>query len=448
MRTRNWIRTAGLAGALIAPLCSADVFIVDSGTDSADNDPGDGVCESNLSGNPCTLRAAIMEANALPGMDTIQVPDDFVVQVFAGILGPNDNDANGDLDIYESVLIFGNGSNLSRINMQGTSRLFEVHDTADSVTFWRLELSGGVANRSGEHTGGAIAVNIGDSEVTVLSSRIFDNVGNTGGAIYNDATMNIAFSEIFDNGLVDDAIAAPFVRGSAIRNRGQLSIESSTVHSNDGRTTPEDIGGFAIHSTPINDSFDDPSVSLANVTVSNNIGSGVRGQEGALRIENSTIVQQTQGGVSFSPSAFVDNQLRIENSVIANNDALDCNIGGNEDDWVLNRYNMDSDDTCELGPGTTNQPATDPELGPLADNGGFTPTHAPLPGSPLIDQGHTATPGSPIGCEAQDQRNVARPVDGDGNGFARCDIGAVEYQPPGEPPEPDDLIFANDFEDE
>jgi len=40
------------------------------------------------------------------------------------------------------------------------------------------------------------------------------------------------------------------------------------------------------------------------------------------------------------------------------------------------------------------------------------------------------------GCPATDQRGVARPVDGDEDGSAICDIGAYEYEPPAATPTP------------
>jgi len=70
------------------------------------------------------------------------------------------------------------------------------------------------------------------------------------------------------------------------------------------------------------------------------------------------------------------------------------------------------------GEGNINAP---PLLGSLADNGGFTQTHALLPGSPAIDSG------SPTVCPATDQRGYLRPIDGNGDGTARCDMGAYEY---------------------
>lgn len=72
-------------------------------------------------------------------------------------------------------------------------------------------------------------------------------------------------------------------------------------------------------------------------------------------------------------------------------------------------------------PGTGNL-NVNPKLGTLADNGGFTLTHSLSPGSPAIDAG------SPSTCPAMDQRDILRPMDGDGNGSAACDIGAFEYR--------------------
>ena len=44
---------------------------------------------------------------------------------------------------------------------------------------------------------------------------------------------------------------------------------------------------------------------------------------------------------------------------------------------------------------------------------------------------------APNMCEPHDARSMPRPIDGDGDGVARCDVGAYEFQP---------LIFSNSFE--
>ena len=75
-----------------------------------------------------------------------------------------------------------------------------------------------------------------------------------------------------------------------------------------------------------------------------------------------------------------------------------------------------SDGTGDL---TTTTPAS--VLSPtLANNGGPTFTHALLAGSPAINAGNPADPGSvDRACALLDQRGFTRPD--------RCDIGAYEF---------------------
>ncbi len=70
-------------------------------------------------------------------------------------------------------------------------------------------------------------------------------------------------------------------------------------------------------------------------------------------------------------------------------------------------------------------------VGTLADNGGSTLTLALAPTSPAVDHGDSSV------CEALDQRGVTRPLDGDGDGTATCDVGAFEYS---------DVLFAGGFQ--
>ena len=52
----------------------AAVFFVNNSSDVVDISPGNGVCETGPGNGICTLRAAIMEANALAGADHIVLP--------------------------------------------------------------------------------------------------------------------------------------------------------------------------------------------------------------------------------------------------------------------------------------------------------------------------------------------------------------------------------------
>src|SRR5262245_65863460 len=57
---------AGLPGWAMA---ASAVFVVNTNGNAADASPGDGIC--GIAGGGCTLRAAIQEANAAAGLDTI-----------------------------------------------------------------------------------------------------------------------------------------------------------------------------------------------------------------------------------------------------------------------------------------------------------------------------------------------------------------------------------------
>ena len=85
---------------------------------------------------------------------------------------------------------------------------------------------------------------------------------------------------------------------------------------------------------------------------------------------------------------------------------------------AVTTFNQPGDQT-----GTSLNPL-DPILGPLQDNGGLTPTHALLSGSPAIDAGDPAFVPPPD----FDQRGTgfARIVDGDNDDTATIDIGAFE----------------------
>lgn len=126
------------------------------------------------------------------------------------------------------------------------------------------------------------------------------------------------------------------------------------------------------------------TVSLRNCTVSFNEGWGLRAGRGSV----------------------------ITNTIISNNLLGDC---ASYDDIDFG-YNVFGDGGCVM---TATSISGDPSLGPLADNGGTTLTHALLPGSIAINAGDCAG-----GTVTTDQRGVSRPRGG------ACDIGAFEFVPP------------------
>src|SRR5690349_6796300 len=85
---------------------AAASFSVDSTNDAPDARPGDGVCAS--AAGECTLRAAVMEANALGGPHTVSVPPGLYRLTRAG--AGEDASATGDLDLLTALAIEGAGA--------------------------------------------------------------------------------------------------------------------------------------------------------------------------------------------------------------------------------------------------------------------------------------------------------------------------------------------------
>ena len=91
------------ATAAVAPAAQAASFVVSSTADAVDAVPRNGVCATGT--GACSLRAAVQEANALVGLDTITVPPG-VYEL--SVTGRNEDlSATGDLDVRSPLAIVG-----------------------------------------------------------------------------------------------------------------------------------------------------------------------------------------------------------------------------------------------------------------------------------------------------------------------------------------------------
>ena len=264
--------------------------------------------------------------------------------------------------------------------------------------------------------GGAIENSLG---VVVLSSSTI--IGNTaerfGGGILNGGTADLTNSTISDNTAISD--------GGGIYSGGTLTVTNSTVSHNSASR-----GGGIFNGSS------DLILTLRNSTISNNSassdGGGIDSASGILILTNNTISGNTASrGGGINTANGLPGHGKMVNTIVAGNTATigaDC-FGGSF--FASLGYNLIGKQFgCGLNRATGDLVNVNPLLGPLADNGGPTQTHALKPDSPAIDKGNPAVPGSGgSACEAADQRGVDRPVDGDGDGVARCDIGAFEYSP-------------------
>lgn len=208
------------------------------------------------------------------------------------------------------------------------------------------------------------------------------------------------------SGLYFDSLGSAYpTTGPSVVNL--LNCTFSGIHSS------ATVQGAAIHVDFPSQTSHPHHVNLVNCTLTGNTASGTSGQGTTISVH----------GVSTSYQTLVT----FKNTIISGPGT--SNIGTAYSSAGVTFTSLDnnicSDGTGNLT-GPNDKPFTNPQLGPLQDNGGYTLTHAPLPGSPAVDGGQFV-PGL-----TTDQRGLSRPVDessianpanGDGT-----DIGAVEVR--------------------
>ncbi len=276
--------------------------------------------------------------------------------------------------------------------------------------------------------GGAIASSdesveeLFQGELSIEASVITDNTAETdgGGVYFSGDTL-----EVLDTTIENNLSKFSFGGGLVILGANQGSISRTTISKNHA---PFAGGAF----------FTGGAFQIVNCTLSGNTADfGVGGifNGGDLSIANSTIVDNTSieddSGIDTPDTE--ENPLIMHNTIVARNG--DQDIMGSID--PISASNLIGNGTGMTGIGdgsngnqigTENNPI-DPLLGPLADNGGPTQTHALLEGSPALDAGDNTRAidgeGAPLSTDQRGE-GFLRVVDGDENGTATVDIGAFE----------------------
>jgi hypothetical protein len=269
-------------------------------------------------------------------------------------------------------------------------RIFSDSD----VVMSRVRIANGSAPND---NGGGILIDT-NGTLDLRDSEILGNTAAEGGGIWVDGALAVRNSLIVSN----VAQGSGFGHGGGIGlndNSAPVTIENTTLTDN-----RSDFTGGAIYT--------ERSMSLTNVSIVEN-EAATRDTPPANTAKGAGIFQDFQ----FAPSTTV---TTARNVLLARN--INGSCGGTLNDPIDSTRGLIDEPlpatTCNVidQDPTVNFIVADAGVGPRADNGGLTPTHALLAGSPAIDRG--------LNCPGDDQRGVGRP-----QGSA-CDIGAYEYVPP------------------
>ena len=385
---------------------------------------------SNLNdGGAGSLRQAITDANANPGADTITFTVTGTINITSAALpqitGP------------QSLTITGPGQSALTVQIICGGCLAFSTSTTNDVTITGLTVNGGGISSGG--TGPLTLTNLaiaggGLTQTTNSGNATLDNVTisaspNDGVRVNPGSTLTIRNSTITANP------GSGISTVSGLSTSGSVTIENSTLSGNsqyglylDGNCSCQPSIGHVRAST-ISSNFaggiyDGGSLDVTNSTISGNqaaSGGGIYqigSTHSAAAVFESTIVNN-----SASPGAGggIFGKVGLSASIVANNTGGDCGTVPSS-----SGYNIAGDASCALSQ-TGDLNSTNPLVGPLANNGGPTQTHALQPGSPAIDT---------YACASGDvdQRGISRPRDGDANGSVFCDTGSFEA--PGATPLP------------
>ncbi|MEX0753578.1 MAG: choice-of-anchor Q domain-containing protein [Actinomycetota bacterium] len=376
-----------------------DTFTVDVTTDGVDAIPGNGSCAT--AGGDCTLRAALMESNALAGAQTVVVPKDVYHLTVTGA-----GDA-GDLDVTDDLTIQGRGSTVRwdvAVPLASRDRILHLVGPSGQdvlVTIRDITLRQG---RLSDLPGAGIAAEeavgqlTADLEHVALVGNVI--VGTTsqaiGGGLFVGAGTDVTLTDSTVAGNEADRGTGIFV------STGTLRVERSTISGNAGR-----VGGIVTFGTLL----------LLNSTVSGNTstigGGGVAVSGGAAAISQATIANNDGADVTQTTGA-----MSLQNSIVGGA----CSLTGGANSSFGG--NAESGDTCEFLDDSDRQDAT-VALKPIADNGGPTLTHALGTASDALG---LANGSFHVGCSDTDQRGVPRggdPCDSGAYELARCEGSVV-----------------------
>ncbi|HEX2951380.1 MAG TPA: choice-of-anchor Q domain-containing protein [Armatimonadota bacterium] len=421
--TRNVIRRSILAGIFLFSLAvygtaAPAPVMAATGTIQVNT------TQDTYGGSACSLRNAVKAANqgasfgGCPTGNKIILPAGSYKLTIVNPGGTETDVSTGDLDITASITITGASAQSTTIYAAGSSfgdRIFHIQSGA-TVTLQNMKISGGYKYKN--YGGGVLndSGNLSLSQVILDGNQVDLAADGAGGGIANRGSashLSIDYASISAN---------KAKVGGGIYNEGILTINHSAIYKN---TAVVSGGGLDTRTLQSSTS----SASITNTTIaSNNAGSGLGGgiatSSTTLDITYATIADNVNEGLFISGfTPIIKNAIFARNSV---NCAISQSAGTNISSWGYNLIDSSSDACSFDGTGDITGQSAMLTSGMSSHLGstltyGFTSTT-----SPAID----AIPlGSNCQSPSDDQRGSSlfqRPIDGNGDGEAFCDIGAYE----------------------
>lgn len=280
------------------------------------------------------------------------------------------------------------------------------------------------------------AIRVGSGLANITDSMFMDNGGHGsfycsyGGAISSEGTLAVSNARFVHN-WANEAGAIGVITGTVTIDHSEFS-ENYTY----GRATGRDecLGnGGAIRTGYRGKVRIDTSTFAYNKA--NGFGAAImhNNNPNPLIISNSTIVSNTNDLVDpytgdwildDSPGiAALQAEARLFNTILADNYNSRTKLERDCSGTITSQgYNLIEhvDSLCNLSQTTGDQIGVNPQVVNLDFHGGFTRSFSLAADSPAIDAG-------PSECGQTDQRYYQRPVDGDNDHQAACDLGAFEF---------------------
>ncbi|HMJ09442.1 MAG TPA: choice-of-anchor Q domain-containing protein [Pyrinomonadaceae bacterium] len=270
-----------LAAFTFSAAVNAATFVVNTTADTVDAAPGDGVCAD--AGSACSLRAAIGEANALAGNDTITIPAGDYTQTL--VAANEDANAGGDWDITSNITI--NGAGAATTNLQANAAAGAATERVIDVRAGSTTAINNVTVRNGRFSGTMTAAtrgggiqNLGSltlNGVIVRDNQLSSTSANPIGAgVYNAGpTLTLLNTTVTANSNVRVTGGSAFGGGVASIVAAAITVTDSNIS---GNSATSQAGGFGFGAGLYLESIF--NVNATNSHFDGNTGSGTSGTNG------------------------------------------------------------------------------------------------------------------------------------------------------------------------